>query len=485
MKPITLLLATLLCLPGLAGTPPNIIIIVADDLGYGELGCQGNAQIPTPHIDSLARNGVRLTSGYVTASVCSPSRAGLMTGRYQNRFGHEDNPLSAMNADPGIGLPEDQVTLGAALQQAGYITAAIGKWHLGGTAKYHPLRRGFDEFFGFLHEGHYYVPPPWDGVTSLLRRPVLPGGGQGRSPEGKLMYHTITGMMEDPYDADNPLYRGGQAVAEKEYLTDAFAREAVDFIGRRKAQPFFLYLAFNAVHSPLQGADAYMKKFAHIEDIHRRIFAAMLSNLDDGVGRVLKKLRQEKLEENTLVVFVSDNGGPTKELTSSNLPLRGGKGLLYEGGIRVPFLLQWKGQLPAGQTYDQPVISLDLFATAAALSGLAGTETAAALDGVNLMPYLTGQNTGAPHQNLFWRRHNSAALRQDRWKIVRHAANQAFELYDLAADLAETTNVAAKQPAKLAELQRLWDDWNRQNRAPLFEQPKRSKSGGWITPVTK
>jgi arylsulfatase A-like enzyme len=187
---IVVLLAPLAALQAADAPRPNFIVILADDLGYGELGCQGNAQIPTPHIDSIARNGIRFTSGYVTASVCSPSSAGLMTGRYQTRFGYEDNPLSAMNEDPRIGLPEEQSTLGSMLQEAGYITAMVGKWHLGGTAKYHPLRRGFDEFFGFLHEGHFYVPPPWKGGTSLLRRPVLPGGGKGRSPEGKLMYDT-------------------------------------------------------------------------------------------------------------------------------------------------------------------------------------------------------------------------------------------------------------------------------------------------------
>lgn len=485
MKSLSLGLALLVAgIPSsLSATQPNIILLVADDLGYGELGCQGNPQIPTPHIDSLAANGVRFTSGYVTASVCSPSRGGLLTGRYQTRFGWEHNPLGAANADPLIGLPEAQVTLGVALQEAGYITAAIGKWHLGGTARFHPLRRGFDEFFGFLHEGHFYVPPPWNGVTSLLRRPVLPGGGQGRSPEGKLMYHTVTGVMEDAYDADNPILRGGQPVEEATHLTSALTREAVDFISRHKTRPFFLYLAYNAVHSPLQGAEAYLARFAHIEDVHRRIFAAMLAQLDDGIGEVLDRLRREGLEENTLIFFLSDNGGPTQELTSSNAPLRGGKGSMYEGGIRVPFLVQWKGQLPAAKTYDPPVISLDIFTTALAAAGSTGREPVPDVDGVDLVPYLTGERQGQPHELLCWRRGQSAALRHGNWKMVRHSAGSKPELFDLSQDVAETRNLAAKEPGRLQEVQQLWEEWDHQNVPPLFEQARRGRGSAWIAPA--
>jgi len=380
---------------------PNIVLLLADDLGYGELGCQGNPQIPTPHIDSLAEDGIRFTSGYVTAAYCSASRAGLMTGRYQTRFGYEFNPIGARNEDPAIGLPVSQMTLARHLHDAGYTTALIGKWHLGGTAAYHPLRRGFDEFFGFMHEGHFFVPPPYRDVTTMLRRKALPGGGQGRWVGDDLIYTTHMGHDEPPYDADNPIIRGGQPVEEAEYLTDAFTREAVDFIDRQKDKPFFLYLAYNAVHSPLQGAEAYMQRFGHIEDIHRRIFAAMLSNLDDSVGAVLDKLRDAGLERRTLVFFISDNGGPTRELTSSNLPLRGGKGDMYEGGIRVPFLARWTGNLPAGKEYHHPVISLDVYATAAATAGAVVNNRS--IDGVDLLPYLKGEKAYRPHEVLFLR----------------------------------------------------------------------------------
>ena len=340
-----------------AADQPNIIVLLADDLGYGELSCQGNPEIPTPHIDGIAANGVRFTDGYVAGPNCSPSRAGFLSGRIPMRFGYEFNPIGALNEDPDIGFPAKEITIAEALHAAGYTTGLVGKWHQGGTAKYHPFRHGFDEFFGFMHEGHYFVPPPYKGVTTMLRRKALPGGAKGRWLGNKgLLYSDHMRGNEPDYDADNPITRGGQPVEESEYLTDALTREAVDFIDRHDDKPFFLYLAYNAVHSPLQGADAYMKKYSHIEDIHRRIFAAMLGNLDDSVGSVMKQLRKSGLEENTLVFFLSDNGGPTRELTSSNLPLRGEKGTMYEGALRVPFMAQWKGRFRQDRFIPSPSV---------------------------------------------------------------------------------------------------------------------------------
>ena len=451
---------------------PNIVLLFADDLGYGELGCQGNPQIPTPHIDSIARNGVRFTSGYVTAAYCAASRAGLMSGRFQTRFGFEHNPTGAYCAHPDAGLPLSERTLARHLRDTGYVTGLIGKWHLGSHPKYNPMRRGFDEFFGFTHEGHYFVPPPWKGVTTMLRRKALPDGGQGRWVDGKVIYTTHMGNNEPDYDADNPILRAGQPVEEKDYLTDALTREAVDFIDRHKRKPFFLYLAYNAVHSPLQGADKYMDRFAHIEDIHRRIFAAMLANLDDSVGEVLAKLRAEGLEDDTLIFFISDNGGPTRELTSSNLPLKGGKGDMWEGGIRVPFLMQWKGQLPAGMVYDKPVVSLDVFGTAAAIAN-APIARNRPIDGVNLMPYLTGENKGRPHETLFWRARARTAIRVGDWKLVKNPGGRAdaeWQLYYLAEDLSEENNLAGKQPDKFKEMMAAWDKVNGQMMDPVWER---------------
>jgi len=446
-------------------TRPNIILFIADDLGYGELGCQGNSQIPTPYIDAISNNGVRFTSGYVTAPNCSPSRAGMLTGRVQTRFGYENNPIGAKNELPGHGLPYGEKTIARALHDVGYATALIGKWHLGGSAEYHPQRRGYDEFFGFLHEGHYYAQPWWDGVTSMLRRTVLPDGSKGRWHGDRVVLYTALGYDEPPYDANNPILRGGQPVEEKEYLTDAFTREAVSFIERHRDRPFFLQLAYNAVHSPMQGADAYMEKFKDIEDIQRRIFAAMLANMDSSVGEVMQKLRSCGLEENTLVIFLSDNGGPTLELTSSNLPLRGGKGSMYEGGLRIPFMMQWKNRIPAGSTYDHAISSLDLFPTFASVAGAILPDH---LDGVNLVPYVTGENPDAPHDSFFWRQSKRAALRKRDWKIVFNPQKNEWELYNLAEDLGETDNLVHRHAEKAEELKKEYEMMNQQMKEAIF-----------------
>lgn len=449
---------------------PNVVVLLADDLGYGELGCQGNPQIPTPHIDSIAANGVRFTSGYVSGPNCSPSRAGLLTGRIPTRFGYEFNPIGSKNEEPGYGLPPNEITIAERLHDAGYTTGLFGKWHQGGTARYHPFRHGFDEFFGFTHEGHYFVPPPYVGVTTMLRRKTLPGGKEGRWVGSRdLIYSTHMGSNEPDYDANNPIVRGGQPVVEEQYLTDALTREAVSFIQRNDDKPFFLYLAYNAVHSPLQGAKAYMEKFTHIEDIHRRIFAAMLANLDDSVGAVLKQLRDSGIEEETLIFFLSDNGGPTRELTSSNFPLRGEKGQMYEGAIRVPFMVQWKGKIPRGKLFHSAVSAMDLFATAAVA---ANTTIPDLVEGVDLVPYLNGEKEGLPHETLYWRQGGRTALRHGDWKIVRMKtktqSNVSWELYDLANDLSETKDLAGDHPERLRDLIELWEKKNQAMSEPLF-----------------
>lgn len=481
MNPWMKVIGMLVLLVGrsVAAEQANVIIIVADDLGYGELGSYGGTDVPTPQIDSLARNGVRFTSAYVTAPFCAASRAALLTGRYQTRFGFEFNPIGAANADPAIGLPLTETILPEVLREAGYATGLVGKWHLGGSAKFNPQRRGFDEFFGFLHEGHYYVPPPWGEHLTWLRRRALPGGAKGRwnSPDGRVVWTTHLGGFEPDYDADNPLLRNSQPVDEKANLTEVFTREAEAFITRHQAQPFFLYLAYNAVHSPMQGADAYLKRFGHIADVQRRIFAAMLAQLDDGVGRVLARIRAAGIEERTLIVFLSDNGGPTRELTSSNRPLRGEKGQLLEGGVRVPMLLQWKGRVPAGIVEPRMISALELFPTAVAA---AGVKPPANLDGVDLLPHLSQL---APEKNReqtapvaqsasltprgaaatepiraqhYWRVGAQAALRAGDWKIYLARGEAQWQLFNLADDVAEARDLSAAQPARLAELEAAW-----------------------------
>lgn len=414
---------------------PNIVVILADDLGYADVSVQGCKDVPTPNIDSIARAGVRFTSGYVSGPYCSPTRAGFLTGRYQQRFGHEFNPggPGAANNDV-VGLSLKEVTLANRLKGAGYATALVGKWHEGFADKFHPLNRGFDEYFGFLGGAHSY--------TNL-------------SPS-----------------APDPIRRGFEPVEEKEYLTDAFTREAVSFIDRKRNTPFFLYLAYNADHSPMDAHPEYFERFASITDLRRRQFAAMHTALDEGVGSVLRKLRESGLEENTLVVFFSDNGGPTANNSSRNDPLRGFKSQTWEGGIRVPFMMQWKGTLPAGKVYDYPIIQLDLYPTAL---GAAGVELKSdwKLDGVNLIPYLNGSNPQPPHAALYWRFGGQIAVRQGDWKLVKaaggdagattataNADTQGAELYNLAQDIGERNNLVAKEPAKVNELAAAWNRWN-------------------------
>jgi arylsulfatase A-like enzyme len=409
-------------------TRPNIVLIVADDLGYAELGCQGCKDIPTPNIDSIARAGVRFTQGYVSCPICAPTRAGLLTGRYQQRFGFETNPGPEAYADEKFGLPLDQPTLAERLKPAGYVTGMVGKWHVGYKPELTPPKRGFDEFFGFLSGAHNYLP---GGRRSELRR-------------------------------------GMEAITdEKEYLTDAFGREAVAFIQKNKARPFFLYLPFNAVHGPLEASEKYLKRVEGISDAKRRTYAAMTMAMDDAVGRVLDTLRQEGLEESTLIFFLSDNGGPTPQTTSSNAPLRGYKGQVWEGGIRIPFMVQWKGHLPAGKVCTEPVISLDVVPTVLAAAGKAVAPDDN-LDGVNLLPYLAGDKAGRPHDVLYWRFHTKRAIRMGDWKLVNERGNARPELYNLADDISESKDLADKMPDKVKELDKAWQAWNVQLQAPKW-----------------
>jgi len=402
------------------------------------MSCQGG-EVPTPNLDRLAASGIRFTAGYVTSPYCSPSRAGLLTGRYPQRFGHEMNPVEGMNDRPEVGLPLSEKTLADHLKAAGYVTGMTGKWHLGVHPPQHPQRRGFDEFFGFLREGHFYLPPPYDGapdrVVSRLR---------AREPE---------------YDRANPILRGGREVEEKDYFTNALGREASGFIRRHARERFFLYLPFNAPHSPMQATPRDYGRFAAIADPHRRLWAAMLSSMDDAVGAVLDTIRGEGLDRETLVMFLSDNGGPTKELTSRNDPFSGGKGSLLEGGIRIPFLLSWPGRIPAGVVDPRPVSSLDLLPTALAA---AGAPLPSGLDGVDLLPHLTGSRNDAPHPVLFWRLGDQLAVRAGRWKLVRLPKSESFRLHDLESDEKESQDRAAANPDRVRELQDRLLAWNRE-----------------------
>ncbi|HXY37540.1 MAG TPA: sulfatase [Planctomycetaceae bacterium] len=442
---------------------PNILVLLADDLGYADVGFQGCKDIPTPHIDALAHGGVRCTSGYVSGPYCSPTRAGLLTGRYQQRFGHEFNPGprgEPFGGDSSIGLPLSETTFADRLRAAGYATGAVGKWHLGVAPKFNPLQRGFDEYFGFLGGAHVYAP----GMTDI----VFPG------------------IQRRPAERVAPILRGTAPVNEREYLTDAFAREAISFIDRHQKQPFFLYLAFNAVHTPMNATDNRLKQFESVTDPMRRTYCAMTLALDEAIGKVIDKLRSTDLENDTLIFFCSDNGGPTVPRAalnaSRNTPLRGSKVSTLEGGIRVPFVVSWKGKLPPGQVYDQPVIQLDFLRTALAAAGVEA-QPEWKLDGVNLIPYFTGEAAGVPHEAVYWRLGPQMAIRKGDWKLVKYSYEFAAEkppradalispprLYNLSQDIGEQHDRAGAQLDKVNELQRLWDEWDKTLAAPLWPQ---------------
>jgi arylsulfatase A-like enzyme len=443
-----ILLSLLLAFASASGTAaaarPNVLVIVADDLGYADIGVHGGREVPTPNIDALAASGVRCSSGYVSAPYCSPSRAGFLTGRYQTRFGHEFNPHVGDEAK--LGLPLDQKTIADRLRAAGYATALVGKWHQGFDAAHHPQSRGFDTFLGFLVGGHNY----------LLHREATPKFGSAHS-------HDM-------------IYRGRELQRLEGHATDVFTDEAIRFMRRDPARPWFLYLAYNAVHTPLEIADRWRERLpAAVTDPARRGYLALLLGLDEAVGRVTEHLRKSGQEQDTLIFFFSDNGGSGRKPffaynTGVNTPLRGDKGQVLEGGIRVPFFVSWPGRLPAGKVFAEPVIALDVLPTALAAAGAAPE---AGLDGVDLLPFLTGTRQDAPHQALFWRFGPQRAVRRGNWKLVDwrdfDAKSQSgWRLHDLAQDVGETVDLSGKHPELVASLSAEWDRWNAGNRSPIW-----------------
>lgn len=410
-----------------ADARPNIVLILADDLGYGSLGAYGEKEIPTPNIDSIAKNGAKMTNGYVSCPICAPTRAGLMTGRYQQRFGFEHNPGPARQANDNFGLPIDQTTIAEVLKKNGYRTGMFGKWHLGYKPELQPTARGFDEFYGFLSGARSYLP---------IRR------------------------------AD-PILRGTKEVAETEYLTEALAREAVTFMGQKSDQPFFVYLPFNAVHAPMEAPAKYTDPFPELTGT-RKTYAGMQAGLDAAVGKVLDAIKKKGIEKNTVVFFLSDNGGPTQQTTSSNKPLRGVKGQMYEGGIRVPFMVQWQGKVKPGTVVQEPCFSLDIFPTVLEIAGASKEERKEKLDGRSLMPALQGSASAKSPRAIFWRMGAQFAVRSGDWKMV--SSRGRVELFNLNSDMAETSDLSVSEPEKLKELQALYVAWNNENKAPLWRR---------------
>jgi len=406
----------------------NIVVILTDDQGYADISFNRHhpQEVSTPHMDALAREGTFFSQGYISGNVCSPTRAGIMTGRYQQRVG------IYTAGEGGSGLPLAEKIFPQFLKPAGYVCGAFGKWHLGLTREYSPCARGFDEFYGFLGRGaHDYF---------------------------------------DLDNADSPLYRGFEPIQDKGYLTNRLTDEAVSFIQRHKDRPFFAYLAYNAVHAPPQAPPEDVERF-DTGDETRDILMAMLKHLDAGVGRVVKTLKAAGVWENTLLFFLTDNGG-SKAMHAINTPLRGFKQWNYEGGIRTPFVVSWPARFKGGRSLDTAIISLDILPTALDAAGVAA-PTDKPFDGKSLLPVLEGR-TGALHEQLFWSeggRSGEWAVRCGKWKLV--AQQKQVELFDLDADPSETKALNGEYPEKVQQLSRLYDAWLDQMAEPASGQGKR------------
>jgi arylsulfatase A-like enzyme len=414
---------------------PNILLIYVDDMGYGQLGCYGNKEIPTPNIDALAASGVRMTQGYVSAPLCSPSRAGVMSGHYQERFAHDDN---ANVDDHPIPYP----TLAERMKAIGYDAVMVGKWHLGTVPGQRPLERGFSQFFGTLdNPGSYFTPRLF--IDSRV------------SPE--------------PFKMTKPGF----------YTTNAYTDWACDYIKQSHDKPWFFYLAYNAVHSPYDATPELLARFSNITDKKRRAFTALFAGLDDGIGRVMQALKDTGQDKNTLIFFISDNGSPYRD-AGMNGPLHGYKQEMWEGGFRVPYMVVWKGKIPAGGTYDKPVMNLDVMPTIVTAGG-GKVDPAWGLDGVDLLPYLTGSNTGRPHETIDWRMNGKWAARVGDLKLVHEVGkgnppnNNPPNLFDLSSDTGEKNDLAPSQPDKVKELKDQWNQWNSQMAPPPTS--KKGKKG--------
>jgi len=400
---------------------PNIIVILVDDAGYADFGFMGSKDLETPNIDKLAKQGTIFTDAHVSATVCAPSRAGLITGRYQQRFGFEANGTG------GIGLADDVVTMADILKENGYKTIALGKWHLGAEEDDHPNKRGFDEFYGFLSGSRSYFP------------------------------------IENPSKI-KMLQQNGKRVEFKGYMTDVLGDRAVSFIEENKDHPFFMYLSFNAVHTPMQAKKEHLEKY---KDHSRKLLAAMTWSLDENIGKVIKEIDKTGLTENTLIFFLSDNGGAYTN-QSSNGKLKGFKGNKFEGGHRVPFIVSWKGTLNENKKFNGLSSSLDIFSTSIAAAGISLDQNTN-LDGVDLLPYLKEEKTSDPHKELYWRKLNAAAVRIGDHKLIR-LKNYGSTLYNLRTDLGEMNDLSKKDSINYKKLDRALKNWETKLMSPLWDE---------------
>ncbi len=467
---------------GQAGkTPPNIILIITDDLGYSDLASYGNHHVHTPNIDSLGIQGVRFTQAYVTSPICAPSRMGIITGRYQQRFGAEfmlydkfdpsvkkqitrhffslkKRPVGIATLKPDFfldrsvyvtDLPAGEITIAEMLKQKGYSTGYVGKWNLSSSPDVFPDMHGFDYSYYFDGALSRYVDDPVD--TSQYINMHLPWS-----------FSEIPAWA--PRHGSTAIKEGRSIVKDPGYLTFSLAEKGIDFIDRNKTKPFFLTLSFNAPHDPFQVPKKYYERIQTETDSVRRVYSGMIEALDDAVGSVLKKLEQEGLTDNCLIFLISDNGGATYTRATDNAPLRGGKATHFDGGISVPFFVKYPNGVKARGTYSHPVSSLDIFSTIAAVSS-AAMAADRAYDGVNLLPYLTNDSV-LPHQDFFWRSGYSKAFRRGDWKLYVNEKNKITYLFNIAEDREEKHNLSARHPDKLKELQDALKNWEKKNSVP-------------------
>ncbi len=422
-----------------AGKRPNVVIILSDDQGYGDVGCYGAPDALTPHLDALAASGVRLLDFYANAPMCSPTRAALLTGRYPYRCGV---PF-VVDSRPGkLGLAGDEITIAELARRQGYRTGLIGKWHLGSHRDSLPNNQGFDEFYGF-HAGcvDYYSHRFYWGLGA-----------------GVPSFHD--------------LWRNDREIdASGVYATDLITRESVRFLQERGDEPFLLVVSYNAPHYPMHAPEEYLQRFPQDMDPERRMHLALCAAMDDGIGRIVETLDRKGLRDNTFVFFQSDNGATIEDragLGGRNTPFRGFKFSLFEGGIRVPAIANWPGVLPAGETRSQPAASMDLFPTVAGLCG-AGMPADRIIDGRDLWPMLA-ENAPSPHERLCWKRYDQAAIREGDWKLVVNGIMALGEEYalqgsgkvflsNLAEDAREARNLAAREPEIVERLQRKLRQW--------------------------
>lgn len=444
---------------------PNILLILCDDLGYADAGFNGSADIITPNLDELAVGGTVFSSAYVCHPFCGPSRMGLMTGRYPHTFGA---PFNLPNSGLGIqdfnqqGIPVEETLISTVLQNAGYFTGAIGKWHLGIQPQHHPNRRGFTDFYGFLGGGHMYFPEKYGPIYERQMR------------SGKTNFN----------DYIAPLQRNGKQVEETEYMTDGLSREAVRFVNdaSQKDEPFFLYLAYNAPHTPLEAKGEDLAKFGNIKDKKRRTYAAMVYAVDRGVGKVVDALKATDELANTLIIFLSDNGGKIGA-GSNNGPLQQGKGSVCEGGIRVPMFFHWPSKVAAGTTYNYPVSALDFYPTFARLAEAKVPDTKQQ-DGTDIWDSLLAGKSARPNMPIFALRHwngfHNVGIRQNEWKASKRGPKAAWNLFNLNLDISEKNDVSEQNPVITKQLVEAAKQWSQSHTQPLWFDNKKAESA-WQT----